>query len=279
MALWTFFGLARGRATSDWPEGDAQAAGQHGVQGMPRVTAQPCAESCAACVAACPTDALRLAEVPDGADAAPQPGIALDYGRCIACQRCVEVCPTGTLQASEEWALATRTRADLRFDPQQAPSAHDALAAELQNTIARRFRHSLHIRHVDAGSCNGCESELQALMNPFYNLHRLGIFFTASPRAADLLLVTGTVTEPMREPLRAAWEAMPEPKWVMAMGACAISGGMAREGYAGGSGLQGLIPVDVYLPGCAPNPAAIMHALLLLLGRSEQHLHGGRRDG
>jgi len=83
----------------------------------------------------------------------------------------------------------------------------------------------------------------------------------------------------MREPLRAAWEAMPEPKWVMAMGACAISGGMAREGYAGGSGLQGLIPVDVYLPGCAPNPAAIMHALLLLLGRSEQHLHGGRRDG
>ncbi|MCK9367388.1 MAG: NADH-quinone oxidoreductase subunit NuoB [Metallibacterium scheffleri] len=279
MALWTFFGLARGRATSDWPEGDAQAAGQHGVQGMPRVTAQACAESCAACVAACPTDALHQVEVPGGADAAPRLGIALDYGRCIACQRCVEVCPVGTLQASHDWALAVRARADLRFDPQQGTPARDTLALELQNVIARRFRHSLHIRHVDAGSCNGCESELQALMNPFYNLHRLGIFFTASPRAADLLLVTGTVTEPMREPLRAAWEAMPEPKWVMAMGACAISGGMAREGYAGGSGLQGLIPVDVYLPGCAPNPAAIMHALLLLLGRSEQHLHGGRRDG
>ncbi len=277
MSLWTFFGLARGRATSDWDGGDLREAGQAGVQGMPRVSAQPCAESCAVCVAACPTDALRLVEGPGGVGTAPGQSVALDYGRCIACQRCVEVCPTDTLKASYDWALAVRARSDLQFDP--APAALDALALDLQSAIARRFRHSLHIRHVDAGSCNGCESELQALMNPFYNLHRLGIFFTASPRAADLLLVTGTVTEPMREPLRAAWEAMPEPKWVMAMGACAISGGVAREGYAGGSGLQGLIPVDVYLPGCAPNPAAIMHALLLLLGRSEQHLHGGRPDG
>ncbi|MHB8310511.1 MAG: NADH-quinone oxidoreductase subunit NuoB [Metallibacterium sp.] len=279
MALWTLFGLARGRASSAWPGGDAQAAGQRGVQGMPRVTVQTCAESCAACVAVCPTDALRRVELSAAADAVPRHGIALDYGRCIACQRCVEVCPSGTLQASEDWALGTRTRVDLRFDPEVTKTSTERTALALQNTIARRFRHSLHIRHVDAGSCNGCESELQALLNPFYNLHRLGIFFTASPRAADLLLVTGTVTEPMREPLRAAWEAMPEPKWVMAMGACAISGGIAREGYAGGSGLQGLIPVDVYLPGCAPNPAAIMHALLLLLGRSEQHLRGGRSDG
>ena len=114
------------------------------------------------------------------------------------------------------------------------------------------FRRSLHIRHVDAGSCNGCESELQALNNPFYNLHRFGIFFTPSPRFADLLLVTGPVTYAMRDPLLRTYEAMPEPRWVMAVGACAISGGVAGGGYACANGLDGILPVDLYLPGCPP---------------------------
>ena len=121
-------------------------------------------------------------------------------------------------------------------------------------TQRRPFRRSLHVRHVDAGSCNGCESELQALNNPFYNLHRLGIFFTPSPRFADLLLVTGPVTYAMLEPLRATYEAMPEPRWVMAVGTCAVSGGIAGGGYACGNGLDGVLPVDVFLPGCPPNP-------------------------
>jgi Ni,Fe-hydrogenase III small subunit len=140
----------------------------------------------------------------------------------------------------------------------------------------RPFRRSLHVRHVDAGSCNGCESELQALNNPFYNLHRLGIFFTASPRFADLLLVTGPVTNAMLEPLRATYEAMAEPRWVVAVGTCAVSGGIAEGGYAAGHGLDGVIPVDVYLPGCPPNPAAIIEALLMFLDRAPQRVKGGR---
>jgi Ni,Fe-hydrogenase III small subunit len=140
----------------------------------------------------------------------------------------------------------------------------------------KSFRRSLHIRHVDSGSCNGCESELQALNNPFYNLHRLGIFFTPSPRFADLLLVTGPVTRAMEAPLRATYEAMPQPRWVMASGTCAVSGGIAEGGYACGHGLDGVIPVDAYLPGCPPNPAAIIDALLIFLDRAPQRVNGGR---
>jgi len=113
-------------------------------------------------------------------------------------------------------------------------------------------------------------------VNPFYNLHRLGIFFTPSPRAADLLLVTGTVTAAMREPLMATWEAMPEPRRVLACGTCALCGGVSADTYAGGHGLEGILPVDIWLPGCPPNPAAIMEALLLLLERKPQRIQGGR---
>ena len=132
------------------------------------------------------------------------------------------------------------------------------------------------MRHVDTGSCNGCESELQTLNNAFYNLHRLGIFFTASPRAADLLLVTGPVTYAMLEPLRTTYEAMAEPRWVMAIGTCAVSGGIAEGGYTSGHGLEGVLPVDIYLPGCPPNPAAIIEALLMFLKRTPQRVKGGR---
>ena len=122
----------------------------------------------------------------------------------------------------------------------------------IDEDIQRCFGRSLHIRHVDAGSCNGCESELQALNNPYYNLHRLGIFFTPSPRFADLLLVTGSVTYAMREPLLETYNAMPEPRWVMAMGTCAVSGGATGGGYSCAHGVEGILPVDIYVPGVRP---------------------------
>jgi Ni,Fe-hydrogenase III small subunit len=165
-----------------------------------------------------------------------------------------------------------RQREDLRW----AAALH-ADGETLKGTIKRVFGRSLHIRHVDAGSCNGCESELQALNNPFYNLHRLGVFFTPSPRFADLLLVTGPVTYAMHGPLREAFEGMPDPKFVMAMGTCAVSGGTNGGGYSCGNGLDGVLPVDMYLPGCPPNPAAIIHGLLMLLERSPQRVRGGRQ--
>jgi Ni,Fe-hydrogenase III small subunit len=175
------------------------------------------------------------------------------------------------LVKSKDWAFGVRRREDLVWIEALASKP----AQELKKDIQRCFRRSLHIRHVDAGSCNGCESELQALNNPYYNLHRLGIFFTPSPRFADLLLVTGSVTYAMREALLETYNAMPEPRWVMAMGTCAVSGGATAGGYSCGHGVEGILPVDIYVPGCPPNPAAMIQALLLLLNRSSQLVQGG----
>ncbi|HVV92538.1 MAG TPA: NADH-quinone oxidoreductase subunit NuoB [Hyphomicrobiales bacterium] len=259
MALWTLFGLTRGSASTRWPRGNGED-GQDGLLGMPRYHPERCDEGCRACAEACPTHAITMRD--DGL-------LDIDYGRCVVCQLCAEACPTGAMEASQDWAFGVRRREDLAWRAEPASPAPAAAATGA-------FKRSLHIRHVDAGSCNGCESELQALNNPFYNLHRLGIFFTASPRFADLLLVTGPVTQPMLEPLRATYEAMPEPRWVMAVGTCAVSGGVAGGGYAAGHGLKGVLPVDLYLPGCPPNPAAIIEALLMFLDRVPQRVRGGR---
>lgn len=265
MPLWTLFGLTQGKASTDWPRrGDD---GQDQVLGMPRFDPSKCDSGCRECVAACLPGAISLNEAGPG-------HVKVDYGRCVTCQLCVEVCPTGAFTASQDWAFGVQHRSDLVWSEDLPPQ--DEVAVREQ--IKRVFGRSLHVRHVDAGSCNGCESELQALNNPFYNLHRLGIFFTASPRHADLLLVTGPVTYAMRGPLMEAYDAMPDPKFVMAVGTCAVSGGTNGGGYACGNGLEGVLPVDVYLPGCPPNPAAIIHALLMLLTRMPQRVHGGRQS-
>lgn len=260
MALWTLIGLAEGQVSTKWPLRPGPD-GQDGVLGMPRLDTGICAEGCADCVAACPTGAITMR----------QDEAVLDYGKCIVCQYCVEACPTGALTETHDWAFGVRQRHDLLTEP-PAPAAPDTAASR------KGFRRSLHVRHVDAGSCNGCESEIQALNNPFYNLHRLGIFFTPSPRFADLLLVTGPVTRAMLAPLRRTWDAMPEPRWVMASGTCAVSGGIASGGPCL-NGLDEVLPVDLYLPGCPPNPAALIEALLMFLGRMPQRVHQGQIDG
>jgi len=268
MPLWTLFGLARGKATTGWAGEDGDS-GQDGVLGMPRFAPERCAPDCAACAASCPTGAITVAAEQTGPER-----LAVDYGRCVVCQLCVEACPAEAATASFDWAFGVRDRSDLLLDGGATPAAAPAASVPRAG-----FRRSLHIRHVDAGSCNGCESELQALNNPFYNLHRFGIFFTPSPRFADLLLVTGPVTYAMREPLQRAYQAMPEPRWVMAVGTCAVSGGIAAGGYACGTGLEGVVPVDLYLPGCPPNPAAIIEALLMFLDRAPQRVVRGRHGG
>jgi Ni,Fe-hydrogenase III small subunit/ferredoxin len=259
MALWTLFGLTSGKATTPWPE-ESGKDGQDGVLGMPGYNPDACRQGCGECASVCPTGAIQTRD----------DGLVVDYGRCVVCQLCTEVCPTGAMEPSNDWAFGVRERNDLIW------SDGGARHAAVQRSERRAFRRSLHIRHVDAGSCNGCESELQALNNPFYNLHRLGIFFTPSPRFADLLLVTGPVTSAMYEPLKAAYDAMPEPRWVMAIGTCAVSGGIPGGNYACGTGLEGVLPVDLYLPGCPPNPAAIMEALLMFLDRAPQRVRGGQ---
>lgn len=267
MPLWTLYGLMSGNASTRWPEPSAGGAedGQAGVRGMPRFDPAKCEDGCRRCAEVCLPEAIRIGGGPAGR-------VDVDYGKCIACQACVEVCPSGAFASSQDWAFGVRSREDLVW----AEALAQPDARRLDRGIRRIFGRSLHVRHVDAGSCNGCESELQALGNPIYNLHRLGIFFTPSPRFADLLLVTGPVTYAMRGPLLEAYAAMPDPRFVMALGTCAVSGGVSGGGYSAGHGLEGVLPVDVYLPGCPPNPAAIIHALLVLLERQRERIRGGR---
>lgn len=259
MAFWTLFGLSSGKATTTWPS-FGRDDGQDGLLGMPRYNPGACQDGCRECAEICPTHAIEM----------KGEQLSVDYGRCVVCQLCTEACPSGAMTVSNDWAFGARDRSDLVL------AADPAMSRVPPEKTKTAFRRSLHIRHVDAGSCNGCESELQGLNNPFYNLHRLGIFFTPSPRFADLLLVTGPVTRGMFEPLQAAYDAMPEPRWVMAVGTCAVSGGIPGGNYACGTGLDGILPVDLYLPGCPPNPAAIIEALLMFLERTPQRVSGGR---
>lgn len=148
-----------------------------------------------------------------------------------------------------------------------APTRNEiaGLAAQLDQASRRRLGRSLAIRQVDAGSCNACELEIHALSNPYYDLERFGLRFVASPRHADVLLVTGPVTLNMREALARAFAATPSPKWVVAAGGCAIDGGLFAGGYACARGVADIIPADVRIPGCPPTPAALLTGLLALL--------------
>jgi Ni,Fe-hydrogenase III small subunit len=142
------------------------------------------------------------------------------------------------------------------------------LAAEISSAAAARLGRSLAIRHVDAGSCNACELEIHALSNAFYDIERFGLKFVASPRHADILLVTGPVTRNMLEALRRTYDAMPAPKWVVAAGACALDGGLYAASYACLGGVAAAIPVDLYVPGCPPPPATLLKGLLALMTKS-----------
>ena len=147
------------------------------------------------------------------------------------------------------------------------PLPLDMARDEVRRRVRRLFRGSFHLRHVDAGSCNGCEAELKALTGPYYDLHRLGIFVAPSPRHADGLIVTGPVTRAMREPLLRTYEAMPDPRLVIAVGACACSGGVFAGCPAVAGPLERILPVDVFIPGCPPSPLTLLHGLLLALDR------------
>jgi Ni,Fe-hydrogenase III small subunit len=150
-----------------------------------------------------------------------------------------------------------------------APAAHDAALAELAAGVERaaraRLGRSLSIRAVDAGSCNGCELEMQALSNAFYDLERFGLRFVASPRHADVLLVTGPVTRNMREALQRTYDATPDPKWVVAVGDCARDGGVFAGSYAVVGGVADVVPVDLHIRGCPPRPVQLLAGLLALL--------------
>lgn len=188
----------------------------------------------------------------------------VDQGRCIRCARCLAkgFAFAGLVEAS------TRRRSDLVWTQGQR-LALPAIDAPL-GSLGR----SLHVFLIDVGSCNACNLEVLAISNPYYDSTRLGIFFTNSPRHADVLLVVGALTEEMAPALKRAYEALPEPKAVVAVGACPISGGVFR-GYPGiQDSIESMVPVDVFVPGCPPSPIAVLDGLLRLSGRARQPSEG-----
>jgi Ni,Fe-hydrogenase III small subunit len=150
-------------------------------------------------------------------------------------------------------------------EPAPAPMELAELGAEFESAARRRLGRSLSIRQVDAGSCNACELEINALANAYYDLERFGLRFVASPRHADVLLVTGPVTLNMKEALERTYAATPAPKWVVAAGGCAIDGGLFASSYACAGGVGAVVPVDIRIPGCPPTPTALLKGLLALL--------------
>jgi Ni,Fe-hydrogenase III small subunit/ferredoxin len=226
------------------------------ASGLPAVSDAPCAGStCQHCARLCPTRAITVTDdVAGGA-------VALDRGRCIGCNACVEGCPSATLVADRSTRTATRTRAELvltnraRIVTPATPPQH-------------LFAHSLHVREVSTG-CNATDLEVLAITNAVFDVARFGIHFVASPRFADALLVTGPVGRAMHEPLRRCYDAMADPRIVIAAGTSAISGGLHGGGYAEANGIGDLLPVACYIPGEPPHPWSIIHGLLLAMGRAD----------
>jgi Ni,Fe-hydrogenase III small subunit len=182
-------------------------------------------------------------------------------GRCLFCADCVEACPEGAVSFSADFRLAERARMHLVV-PGQPRARELVLAAELH----RLFGRSLKLRVVSAGGCNGCEADVNVLGTIVFDLGRFGIQYVASPRHADGLLITGPVTANMREALRKTYEAVPEPRIVIAVGACAISGGPYILHPEAHDGADSTVPVDLYVPGCPPHPMTILEGLIGLLG-------------
>ncbi len=256
---WVFRGLRNGVLTSRWPKGPDDyfeefpaAVRVMGVVGSPDPTATGATRAAAA---ACPTGAISV-----------DPRPRLDRGRCILCGRCVRTAPNAFgWETGSATGRLTRP-ALVTGDVEETDEALAELRASLSRRV-RRLRRSVHLRHIDTGSDGSDEWEIQALTNPVYDLHRLGIFFTASPRHADILLVTGIGATAMTEPLRRTLDAMPAPTAVVAVGTDAISGGLIGGGYTGGVGVSKLVPVDIWVPGAPASPFSILHGILLALGR------------
>ena len=237
--------LGQRAATSPWPA----VATPRSDGAQPVFDAARC-DLNGACAKACPVDAITV-----GAS------FTLDRARCISCSRCIDVCPTHALARGIVFAPPAQTRAELLV-PQGTASARD-VAERARRVLGR----SLHVRHLDAGSCNGCDWEINATTNAVHDIQRFGIDFVASPRHADVLLVTGTVTRNLEIAARRTYDAMSAPRLVVAVGACAASGSPYPSGYASGEGAASILPVDVFIPGCPPRPEAIIEGLLLAVGR------------
>lgn len=215
-------------------------------------------------VEVCPTAALGITEH-DG-----RACLKLSYGRCIGCGKCLDSGEGAVVTAKDfPWCGVTKEQTVRCWDINgRAEITNDARGAEIAHgQIHALLQRALNVRQLDAGSCNGCEAEITALTNPYYDLERFGIHFVASPKHADMLLVTGPVTRSMAEAVKATYEAVPAPKLVVAVGACGCSSGIFAGSHAIVGAVDAVIPVDGYIPGCPPTPAMLVSGILEVLRR------------
>jgi len=272
--------IKTGIVTNDFPK--IVANPPDGFRGFPSINFQMCT-ACGKCSVACPTDAISIKGNSGNGLSDTERNLTLNYGDCIFCGECESACPE-VIQLSKIFLLATIDKAKLlttayykvnrdgMFSYESVipvtlmhNQSVEEIGTKLKKTISDLLGRSLHIREVDAGSCNGCEIEITALNNSIYDIERFGIRFVASPRHADMLLVTGPVTRNMEIPLKQTYDATPSPKLVVAVGACGIGGGIFGESYASCGGIDNVIPVNVYIPGCPPRPEALLQGIFLAI--------------
>lgn len=237
--------MQQGRRTIAYPKGEPVLPDR--FRGRPVVEASRCTH-CGTCGKVCPTGA-------GGAD-------GIDVGKCLFCGACESACPEGAVRFSREYRLAARNRRDLVLTGGEA-----RVAEALHREAKRLFGRSLKLRQVSAGGCNACEADTNVLTTVVFDLGRFGIQFVASPRHADGLLITGPVPENMALALKKTYDAVPAPKIVIAVGACAISGGPYADHPEVHGGAANIVPVDLFIPGCPPHPVTILDGLLRFLGR------------
>ncbi len=240
----------QGHHTFRYPQGEPPPLPDR-FRGAPTVDRVRCAGDCRHCAERCPTTALA-------------PGGEVDLGKCLFCGECQAACPNGAITYTADHRLATDRREDLR----RVPGEPARLATGLEERRRKLYGFSLKLRQVSAGGCNACEADSNVLTTLAWDLGRFGIQFVASPRHADGILVTGPVSAQMREALLTTYAAVPEPRVVIAVGACAISGGPFAGHEEVAESLDRLVPVDLYIPGCPPHPLTILDGLLRLLGRA-----------
>jgi Ni,Fe-hydrogenase III small subunit/formate hydrogenlyase subunit 6/NADH:ubiquinone oxidoreductase subunit I len=251
----------QGHRTLAYPDGPTPALPER-FRGLPTIDSSRCPAGCGDCAAACPTEAISIG--PPSSPGRAQ-DVSINLGRCLFCPECERACPERAIAYTNDHRLSSRTREGLvAGDARQIE-----LARALDDRLMRLYGRSLKLRVVSAGGCNGCESDVNVLSTVVWDIGRFGIQVVASPRHADGLLVTGPVTENMRLALRKTYDAIPDPKIVIAVGACAIAGGPYLTSPAQHRGADSTVPVDLYIAGCPPHPLTILDGLLRLLGRIE----------